>query len=306
MIETGPIGRLIKLESRSGLLLDGILYSNENLQNDTLILHVHGALGNFYSNEFLWKFAEATAGEAIDFLPFNLACHDGIAEGYRSDEEFFYVGGSVSRFESCLDDIAGALLFGRSRYRHVFLQGHSMGCDRIVAYLLDNPGIDVAGASLLSPCDSYQLHMNWLDDETPEQQAPRIRACIPREDSYWALLPETEYGLRQGDWTYPIPVTPKAFLSILEGPPFNLFRMSNPNDFHISVPCFAYIGGSDHLQTAPPGQMLQYLRSRVENLNALQLPEGGHSLESCDETVATAVAQWARSVASNRSATSLE
>ena len=212
-------GRLVKITAGDGHELDGILYeADESLAT---VLHVHGSLGNFYHQRFITVFARALTREGINLLSCNMRAHDGIAEGYDTEGEMKYVGGSLARFETCVEDIKGAVAWSRRMGRQVYLQGHSLGCDRVLHYLESTR----AGLSpiLLSPCDSRQLQRDWLGEEQFSQQEAALRerneVQSTAEVNTWALSPRETYGLKGGDgWTYAIPVTEEVLESILLGP----------------------------------------------------------------------------------------
>ena len=75
----------------------------------------------------------------------------------RSTQAFEYVGGSVQPFETCVDDIDAALHFLRRDVDAVVLNGHSLGCDIVVLYMLSGSREKelVKALSLMSPCDIY-------------------------------------------------------------------------------------------------------------------------------------------------------
>src|SRR2546426_6395954 len=134
MKRNSPLGELVTFKSSAGLHLDGILYRRE--ENVTTIIHVHGSYGNFYQNHFIRLMAESYLASQINLLSFNLAGHDGFGEGYRNMEDFEYVGGAVNDFGECVSDIAGAVAFVNGFSDRIILQGHSLGCDRILHYLV--------------------------------------------------------------------------------------------------------------------------------------------------------------------------
>lgn len=288
---------LVSFENSDGLILDGILYFAG--ASSPTVLHVHGSLGNFYANKFVQVMGDIYGQMGINFLSFNLTSHDGIAEGYFApsrigDVDFSYVGGSVSTFDSCLADIDGAANFVSALSSRVVLQGHSLGCDRVLHYLTAKKrDWDFV---LLSPCDSYQLHCEWIAPETPEDQVRRIRKAVRAgtlTESDW--LPEREYGLNRGQyWTYPIPIKVGAWLSIADGPPLQLLRIDGGKPFHLSQRSLVYLGGRDSLvgSVSEADRMFRFLESRVATVERVFLEEGDHSLEGHEADVAGRIARW--------------
>lgn len=267
--------------------LHGILYSQAG--QDTTIIHVHGSFGNFYANPIIPVMARIYGSAGISFLSINVSAHDGLAEGDRNGV-FEYVGGSRTEFTECLYDLEGAVAFARTFSERVVLQGHSLGCDRVLHYLLNSStGCDLV---LLSPCDSYQLQADWLAPETVEEQIHRLKNQSP-SDLEFDWLPAREYGVKgEGDWTYVIPITRRAFLSIAEGPPYRLMKIKAPADFRIERRALIYIGGKDALQVWPHEVMFSYLRERIRHVEEVYVPSGDHMLGGCEEAVAARIAQW--------------
>ena len=127
------LGKLVKIATADRHELDGILYEAE--ESIATVLHVHGSLGNFYHQPFIPVFAQILTGEGINLLSCNMRTHDGIAEGYDTEGMMQYVGGSLVRFETCVEDIQGAVRWSRKLGPKVYLQGHSLGCDRVLHFL---------------------------------------------------------------------------------------------------------------------------------------------------------------------------
>jgi hypothetical protein len=289
MLRHKILGELVTFKNAEQFHHDGILYQRES--NRTTIVHVHGSFGNFYQNEFLRIMAGVLLANGINFLCFNVAAHDGLVEAYRHEWDFEYAGGAISNFDKCVVDIQAAVDFVKPFSPRIILQGHSIGCDRVLQYLIETKApYDLV---LLSPCDSYQLQLNWIRPETVEDQIVRLKRGLPNAD-YLDWLPEREYGIRQGDWRYPIPITRNALLAIMEGPPFRLMRISDPAIFRIDAKALVYIGGDDALQTSEPTVIIKYLRERIRQVTTTSFfPDGDHSLWGCEREVAEDIAKWA-------------
>jgi hypothetical protein len=101
-------------------------------------------------------------------------------------------------------------------------------------------------------------------------------------------------GIRQSeDWTYSIPITRKALLSVMEGPIYRLIKIKEPAKFHLDQRAVVYIGGKDALQVWPSDVMFKYLRERIGNLREIYVPNGDHMLAGCEEEVIRKIVQWA-------------
>jgi hypothetical protein len=283
----GPHAQVISYRSSKGLLLKGLLFLSK--QGGPTVLHVHGACGNFLSFTPLLREAAILSTKGINLLTINTSGHDCIAEGFRG-ENYEYVGGSVSPFGECVADISGAIAVASSFSSKIILQGHSLGCDRIVHYqLMTNDWRDTI---LISPCDSYRLQQNFLGDETVEAQLERLKHHDPEHT--FKLLPPTEYGVHNRGEDYHIPVNLQTFLSIAEGPPYKLFRLDNQADYYLLSRCFAVIGGRDDLQTAPPETMFNHLTKRFAHFEQLLLSKSDHEMEPEADELFQRLADWVK------------
>lgn len=285
-------GELLSVVNAAGFVLDGIVFSPP----DPLlaIVHVHGSLGNFYQQPFIRVFANRLARHGVAVLSFNLTGHDGVSEGYTPDREMRYIGGSLSRFETCLDDLDVLLRFAGSICPQVVLQGHSLGCDRVLFYAQQRPAH--VPLILLSPCDSYRLQEIWLDGERISEQAARLISA-PNDDGQVILMSASEYGVNGPDgWTYSIPISRDALLSIITGPPFQILRVDSSAQSVSDAPTFVYMGTADTIRGASLKEMTTHVLRLVPSAQVFTVEHGDHSLDGCEEEVADAIAGWAYKV----------
>ena len=287
---TDMVGRLVSFENSRGLILDGMLCEATNAIGT--VVHVHGSYGNFYQNVFVRVMSGVYTRSGLNLLSFNLSAHDGIAEGYGRDEELEYVGGAVVEFGTCVGDIAAAVRFAAQFTDRIVLQGHSLGCDRVLHYMLQTG--DRRQFVLLCPCDSHELHRRWALPDTIEQQRARLEAGED-PDGDMALLGGVEYGLRQGEWTYKIPITRPALLSILNGAPFRLIRpRQGAPGFFVDAAGAVYLGGVDPLLTVDPEAMFEYFERGARTVRRIYVADGDHLLVGCAAEVGRDVASWVR------------
>lgn len=285
-------GRLVKITAGDGYELDGILYEAD--ESIATVLHVHGSLGNFYHQRFIMVFARVLTGEGINLLSCNMRAHDGIAEGYDTEGEMKYVGGSLARFETCVEDIKGAVAWSREVGPKVYLQGHSLGCDRVLHYLeCTRSGLSPI---LLSPCDSRQLQRDWLGVEKFSQQeaalGERKKVQAKEGEGPWTLAPREAYGLKGEDgWTYEIPATKDVLESILLGAPGRLLAIEKDAVAISSADALAYLGQKDPIRGATMGAMKTRLKALLPKVTLIE-GLGGHNMEECEEETAGKVAEW--------------
>ena len=282
-------GELLSVVNSAGFVLDGILFSPPDPR--LAIVHVHGSLGNFYQQPFIRVFANRLAQHGVAVLSFNLTGHDGVSEGYTLDREMRYIGGSLSKFETCLDDLDVLLRFAGSICSQVVLQGHSLGCDRVLFYAQRRSAH--VPLILLSPCDSYHLQEIWLDGEMISEQVARLMSGSD-DDGQLNLVPASEYGVNGPDgWTYSIPISRDALLSIITGPPFQILHLDNSAQPVSNAPAFVYMGTGDTIRGAPLNEMTAHVQRLVPSAQVFTVKQGDHSLDGCEEVVADAISEWA-------------
>ena len=285
-------GELLSVVNAAGLVLDGIAFCPAAAR--LVVVHVHGSLGNFYQQPFLRVFANHLMRHGIALLAFNLTAHDGISEGYAPNRDMRYVGGGLSRFDTCLDDLDALLRVARSICAQVVLQGHSLGCDRVLFYAQRRSA--QIPLILLSPCDSHRLQELWLDGEQIAEQVARLSSAVESSEPV-VLLPAAEYGVNGPDgWTYSIPISRAALLSIITGPPFEILRLDDRSPGVVSnAPAFVYMGTEDAIRGATLDAMITHVRKLVPSAQVLKI-RGDHSLDGCEGTVAERIVTWAYSV----------
>lgn len=282
-------GYIVSFESKSGYLCKGILYYNA--ENKKTIIHIHGSYGNFYDNNFIQQMAKEYNYEGFNLLAFNLQTHGGFSDGFINNE-YCYVGGAVSSFETSVADIKGAIEYVSEFSENVILQGHSLGTDKILNYLIKTG--ENYPIILLSPCDSYALQEKWIAPETVEKQVERIRQ-LP--SGMFDFLDLKEYGVNSGKEKYYIPITKEAFLSLADGFNFNYSRIEEEGIvYHIDVKAFIYIGGNDSYQTSSIDKVGRFFESRVKEPYLFYHKDGDHDLGGCSDEVIVEIIRWLKNL----------
>jgi len=213
--------RLVRSVSGGGHPIHGALFEPELGENrGVVVLHSHGTLGNFYFNPFIDEFARFYCENGISFLTFNHLTHDAMAES-EINGKLEYIGGSVSDFSSCLDDFEALRDFlGEIGYQHFIMQGHSLGCERVI---LDRQKASKSWpVILLAPVNSYATQHAWCTERlglTVNELTERILtnpSDALRTDIYGSPSSDPE-------WDYHIPVFESAYLSFVQSEAFFYF-----------------------------------------------------------------------------------
>ena len=293
---------LVKFKNLDGLNLDGIYFHSHH--NSSAIIHVHGSFGNFYSNPFISIMGDIYCSAGYNLLSFNLTQHDGIAEAVREVrgvEKWEYIGYSVSDYNSCLADIAGAIRFLQSQgVFNIILQGHSMGCNRVLYYLIEK-NIDFP-IILLSPTNSLELQRRWIYPESIEDQLTRLRRQENNQKSNMSIL-FGEHGVRTEnectdgyiDDVPFIPISASALVSILENPSMDILKLIQCAN-SVSNSAFIYFGGKDDYQTEKLDHFMYSFTRFFKSVDYLEIEDGNHSFSGYEETVATSIIKWLRKI----------
>lgn len=278
-------GQLVSFESKSGYICKGILYADDNCKR--IVIHIHGSYGNFYDNIFIQQMACSYNREGVGLLAFNLESHGGFSDGFIG-KKYCYVGGAVSTFESSFEDIQGAIDFVKPFSNNIILQGHSLGTDKALYYLIHSN--ESYPLILISPCDSYALQKKWIDPEKVEEQIERIKK-MPDREFMWLDL--KEYGIKSGNENYYIPITKKAFLSLAEGFNFNFTRIEEECErYWLDTNAYIYIGGKDEFQTSSIDKVRKFWSDRISRPRISYFPNGDHDMYDVVDSVTSEILFW--------------
>lgn len=114
---------LINIKTKDELQLYG--HITQTQVKDSIIIHIHGMSGDFYTNSYYPFMHEHYAKNNIAFLA-------GENRGVHSiklttkGEEFINIGNAFERFEECIYDIQAWVDYAENLgYKKIYLQGHS-------------------------------------------------------------------------------------------------------------------------------------------------------------------------------------
>jgi hypothetical protein len=276
--------QFVRFETEDGLRLNGLL---ANANSDVTVVHVHGRGGNFYENSFVRKMYDIYPRFGMNFLAFNNRGHSSYVEAYKHGQ-VVYVGSAIEEFDECLLDLEAATKFARSLGPNVVLQGHSLGCEKVMYYgqRRDNS----LPLILLSPSDGYRLQTVYRSPETVEDQILRLQTTDSLQGL--ELLPPEEYGIRGDGVYYHVPITARALVSLLTGPAFRLLRRDCRLDYQFENRCYAYLGCKDGLQIDGAEVMRDILLGRFADVYVDLYPAGDHQLRGAMPEVFDCMMRW--------------
>lgn len=270
---------IISFESTDGLLLHGNLNSNSNFKS--IVVHVHGMAGNFYSSKYHPLLAEKYSQIGYDYLVINNRGSEYIKQlkNNRTGNSSYY-GFSYELFEESDRDIVGVINFLTQKgYRNIILQGHSSGCQKIMYTLFQNSDIKVDKVILFSPCDDVGLAINKYSEDEMNKK-------IAFANSYQEKI------LLPPEFFFDMPLSKETFLSHYGNKScFNIFHYHNNKLPFAEIaankrPTLVVFGGKDYI--------LDFGVTRKIFLNfpnySLQIVEGAdHKYKGQEEALASLV-----------------
>lgn len=289
----------ISFLATDGIILDGILYESKEKTKD-IILAVHGMTSNCFKKRD--EIIANRANEAnIDYFCFNNRGSELVKyikkdiEGKKEEK----LGGTS--YEDVLDgyeDIVGAILkLKELGYQNIYLQGHSLGCTKIVyTYheLKEEESQDILenikGILLLSLIDIPGTLQVFLGDKYQE---------------YLTLAEEKEREGKQLEWmpkeAFIHPVSVKTFLRYARdnqeinfaqyGKDIELEKLNN-----ITVPLFMRWGNEKEMILQEATELVEMVRENIANPNKdINYIEGAnHNYTGKEEILAEQIVKFIR------------
>lgn len=137
-----------------------------NTDNDLAVVHIHGMSGNGYENYFLDDLRNMYAENNISLFTIDTRGR-GIISDFRQGDGWKHGGSCFEVFEESVNDIRGAIEYlksiGKTRF---ILQGHSLGCTKVVNFVLNEDVSGVEKIFLLAPTDM----VGWANTDPKNQE----------------------------------------------------------------------------------------------------------------------------------------
>lgn len=283
--------KFIRTVTEDKLILQGLMYEPEKKTNK-VILHIHGMAGNFYENRFLDAMAKIFIDNNFAFLCVNTRGHDYIAdfpiEG--SKDKYKRIGNVFEKFEECVLDIKCWMDFTEKYFSHIVLQGHSLGCSKVVYYLSQTKDSRVKNLILASPADMVGLTEKWPHHE----EMMKLSRKWISEGKGKQILPKLLEG-----WSY---LSADTYIDFhTRGNPIDVFNTYDKNSRsksleRINIPTLAFFGTTkDTHVTKTPEEALKIIESKAKNCPKFisgVIKGAPHSYFGHEEKVAERIINW--------------
>src|SRR5437870_8133805 len=191
---TKPAGvsvSLVRLRTRDGVWLDGVIADPSRRRRRAALIWVHG-LGSAFSSAqpLIREMSTRLTAAGIGYFKFNNRGHDVVARRGKQ-----LTGAAFERFGQSVEDIRAMVTLARARgYRRVILAGHSTGANKVLHYAARARDRRVSGIVLLGPISdaaaeakrvgARELRRRVAAAEKIARRDPQ--ALVPREWGYWS------------------------------------------------------------------------------------------------------------------------
>src|SRR5881628_44151 len=191
---TRPAGvsvSLVRLRTRDGVWLDGVIAEPRRRRRRTALIWVHGLGSAFSSGQpLIRELSRRLNAAGIAYFKFNNRGHDVVAGRGRH-----LAGAAFERFRQSVEDVLAMVAFVRKRgYRRVFLAGHSTGANKVLFYGARLRDRRVGGIILVGPVSDVAAEAKRLGPRELQRRvaaAERItrqdpQALVPRIWGFWS------------------------------------------------------------------------------------------------------------------------
>jgi pimeloyl-ACP methyl ester carboxylesterase len=281
-----PIVRVI---TGDHLELHGFLAEAEG-ERDAILINIHGTSSSFYCEEYARLFAEEFPVLGVTTLFTN-------NRGSHVMEAWQNSGAALERFEDCRQDLDAWMRYVLDvGYRRIFLQGHSLGTEKIVYYMNHGKLADrVAAVILLGVSDSFgnQARTAKTFPVDPMMEARGLAAAGKGEQFLTSVWRAHGGGVPQNAASYLNFFSPGSELSK------TLPLRDNGNLFYyrnIRVPILVLVGEYDPFTCLPVPEALRLLEKENRRTRAKIISGTDHDFSGKEREMVEAVKEFVGAV----------
>jgi hypothetical protein len=148
--------KIVSATTKDGLEYKG-LFSEPNKSTETIVVHIHGMAGDFYTNNFYPYMHDSYPKSGVAFLAGENRGTHGIVQ-FNSVDGIRTAGNIFETFEETITDIEAWVQTAKDMgYTRIWLQSHSLGTSKTAYYMTHNPAPEIVGNIWLSPSDMIGL-----------------------------------------------------------------------------------------------------------------------------------------------------
>ncbi len=289
---------LINFMATDGVNLEGILYKASSNISEKIILSVHGMTSNCFKNRDI-EIAKKANEKGIDYFAFNNRGSEIVkyiekeTEGQPAKE---LAGTAYEDVLEGYEDIVGAIIkLKKLGYKNIYLQGHSLGCTKIVyTYneLINNDETEILenikGVILLSLVDIPMALKVYLRDNF--KQYLDYAEKLERENKICEMMPRESF-------IHPISV--KSFLRYArDNKDIDFANYGKDNELeklnNIQVPLFMRWGNDNEMIIQQADELSTMVNNIItnENKNIDYIDGANHSYTGKEKELAEQIVEF--------------
>lgn len=279
---------VVKVTTEDNLELFGMISEAEG--RDAILINIHGTSSSFYCEEYGRVFAETFSALGIATLfTDNRGSH--VMEAWQN------TGAALEIFEECVLDIDAWIQYALDLgHRKVFLQGHSLGTEKVVYYMTHGRRKDKVVALILLGCsDSYgnQRRIAKGFPVDPMDEARRLVAEGKGEQFLTSVWRPHGGGVPKGAASYLNFFSPGSELSralpLRQGNNLTCYR-------NIRVPILVVVGEWDPYTYLPVPEAIRLLERENHRTRAKIFPGADHDFSGKEKELVETVKEFAQGV----------
>lgn len=277
----------VEITTPKNVLLNGLLFGLKRSKN--LYIFVHGLTGSAFSMRGL---GEVLVDKNSSVLTFNTRGFEQISTVKRrrgNKTEYLQAGTAHEKFGDCVDDIQGAVDFGKKAgFKSIYLVGHSTGCNKAV-YWHAKGGQGVQALFLLGPLSDYSGALA----SKGRLELARGVACaqkLVRSGKPHALMPRD-----LGEW---FECDAQRFLSLYtpesEEDIFTYARQEvRPRALErVRTPMLVILAGADEYADKPVTLIEQWFLEHIYTGEVVVIPNVNHSFKGGERTIVKTIRRF--------------
>lgn len=272
----------VRFNAIDGVELQGWL---NNELSDLAVIHVHGMSGNGYENHFLDHLRAMYQQQDISLFTIDTRGR-GVVSDFRQGDGWKHAGSCFEIFNESAHDIQGAITYlktlGKTRF---ILQGHSLGCAKVINFVLTQDAAEIEKVILIAPTD-----MTGAANIDPEHQDYLVKAKQLIADNKGQELVGAEC------WRIKAPISAQTYPTICEaGSSVDIYgeREGGALIGRVSQPMLIVYGTADSVVAEVDGTIEQWLdrTEKIKNSNTRisLINSATHGFEGFEDTLAAAV-----------------
>lgn len=259
-----------------------------NETSDITVIHVHGMSGNGYENYFLDNLRQTYAEKGISLFTIDTRGR-GIISDFCQNDGWKHAGSCFEIFSESVHDIQGTINYLKTLGKtHFILQGHSLGCTKVINFVLTQDITGIEKIILLAPTDMT----GWANTDPKHQQyLAKAKQLIAENKGQELVSAEC--------WLHNTPISAQTYPGLCEaGSPADIYgeREGGALLGKVSLPMLILYGTADIGITEIDGTMNKWLervsKIKSENTQIAVIDGASHGFRGFEDKLAEVVGDF--------------